>query len=143
MFLSTLTGHWLGRCWLRLVHTHSMTTPKQTMPVATWWSSTLTVTHHSRSSGIPPLLKNGALPPIHLLVTPMKAPLPCCSLAIDLDTPTQHRGAYWLIVNRLLAELGLKELKDNCGQKPERLLWQYKCHCSDKSRCRSAGFSAS
>ena len=42
-------------------------------------------------------------------------------LAKDLDTPTQHRGAYWLIVNRLLAELGLDELKDNCGQKPERL----------------------
>ena len=42
-------------------------------------------------------------------------------LAIDLDSTAQHRGAYWLIVNRLLAELGIKELKDNCGQKPERL----------------------
>jgi predicted P-loop ATPase len=28
---------------------------------------------------------------------------------------------HWLIVNRLLQELGLDELKDNCGQKPERL----------------------
>ena len=35
-------------------------------------------------------------------------------LAVDLETSTQHRGAYWLIVNRLLAELKLKELKDNC-----------------------------
>ena len=42
-------------------------------------------------------------------------------LGKDLDTTAQHRGAYWLIVNRLLADLGLKELKDNCGQKPERL----------------------
>ena len=42
-------------------------------------------------------------------------------LGTDLDTTRQHRGAYWLIVNRLLAELGLRELKDNCGQKPERL----------------------
>ena len=39
----------------------------------------------------------------------------------DLESTTQHRGAYWLIVNRLLADLGLTELKDNCGQKPERL----------------------
>lgn len=39
----------------------------------------------------------------------------------DLETTTQHRGAYWLIVNRLLADLGIDELKDNCGQKPERL----------------------
>ena len=42
-------------------------------------------------------------------------------LEIDLDTTAQHRGAYWLVVNRLLAELGIDELKDNCGQKPERL----------------------
>ena len=39
----------------------------------------------------------------------------------QLDTIAQHRGAYWLIVNRLLADLGLESLKDNCGQKPERL----------------------
>ena len=39
----------------------------------------------------------------------------------DLETTSQHRGAYWLIVNRLLADLGIDELKDNCGQKPERL----------------------
>ena len=43
------------------------------------------------------------------------------ALEKDLDTTAQHRGAYWLIVNRLIAELGLEELKDNCGQKPERL----------------------
>ena len=42
-------------------------------------------------------------------------------LGMDLETTAQHRGAYWLIVNRLLAELDIKELKDNCGQKPERL----------------------
>ena len=34
---------------------------------------------------------------------------------------SEHRGAYWLVVNRLLADLGLERLKDNCGQKPERL----------------------
>ena len=38
-----------------------------------------------------------------------------------LDTIGQHRGAYWLIVNRLNADLGFESLKDNCGQKPERL----------------------
>ncbi len=43
------------------------------------------------------------------------------ALEKDLETTAQHRGAYWLIVNRLLAELALDELKDNCGQKPERL----------------------
>ena len=42
-------------------------------------------------------------------------------LEIDLVSTAQHRGAYWLVVNRLLADLGLDELKDNCGQKPERL----------------------
>jgi hypothetical protein len=42
-------------------------------------------------------------------------------LETELDTTNQHRGAYWLIVNRLLQELGIEELKDNCGQKPERL----------------------
>jgi predicted P-loop ATPase len=39
----------------------------------------------------------------------------------QLEAPGQHKGAYWLIVNRLLQELGLEELKDNCGQKAERL----------------------
>ena len=33
----------------------------------------------------------------------------------------KHKGAYWLVVNRLLQELGLEKLKDNCGQKAERL----------------------
>ena len=42
-------------------------------------------------------------------------------LSIELETASQHRGAYWLIVNRLLQELGIEELKDNCGQKSERL----------------------
>ena len=39
----------------------------------------------------------------------------------ELQTVSEHRGAYWLIVNRLLADLGFDRLKDNCGQKPERL----------------------
>ena len=39
----------------------------------------------------------------------------------ELATVSEHRGAYWLIVNRLLADLGFESLKDNCGQKPERL----------------------
>ena len=51
------------------------------------------------------------------------------ALGKDLDTTNQHRGAYWLIVNRLLAELGLDELKDNCGQKPERL-WYGSTDCT-------------
>ena len=38
-----------------------------------------------------------------------------------LNTTAEHKGAYWLIVNRLLQELQLEELADNCGQKPERL----------------------
>ena len=42
-------------------------------------------------------------------------------LGMELQSTNQHRGAYWLIVNRLLAELELPELADNCGQKPERL----------------------
>ncbi len=42
-------------------------------------------------------------------------------LEIELQTTAQHRGAYWMIVNRLVQELGITELKDNCGQKPERL----------------------
>ena len=42
-------------------------------------------------------------------------------LGKELATSSQHRGAYWLVVNRLLQELGLTELKDNCGQKNERL----------------------
>ena len=42
-------------------------------------------------------------------------------LEIELASPSQHKGAYWLIVNRLLAELQLETLEDNCGQKAERL----------------------
>ena len=42
-------------------------------------------------------------------------------LALPLTNSGQHRGAYWLIVDRLLAELGLEKIEDNCGQKPERL----------------------
>ena len=42
-------------------------------------------------------------------------------LGKELSTTAEHKGAYWLIVNRLLAELELDELADNCGQKPERL----------------------
>ena len=39
----------------------------------------------------------------------------------DLDTNAEHKGAYWLIVDRLMADLGMEKLDDNCGQKPERL----------------------
>ena len=53
------------------------------------------------------------------------------ALGKDLDTTAQHRGAYWLIVNRLLADLGLDELKDNCGQKPERL-WYGSTDCATR-----------
>ena len=53
------------------------------------------------------------------------------ALGKDLETTNQHRGAYWLIVNRLLAELGLDELKDNCGQKPERL-WYGSTDCATR-----------
>jgi len=42
-------------------------------------------------------------------------------LEIPLTTLNQHKGAYWLIADRLVSELGLTALKDNCGQKPERL----------------------
>ena len=42
-------------------------------------------------------------------------------LGLQLQSTSQHRGAYWLVVNRLLADLGIEAIKDNCGQKPERL----------------------
>ncbi len=42
-------------------------------------------------------------------------------LELKLSTANEHKGAYWLIVNRLIADLGFESLKDNCGQKPERL----------------------
>ena len=42
-------------------------------------------------------------------------------LEIQLETASQHKGAYWLIADRLCAELSIDKLKDNCGQKPERL----------------------
>ena len=42
-------------------------------------------------------------------------------LALTLQSTSQHRGAYWLVVNRLFADLGIETIKDNCGQKPERL----------------------
>ena len=42
-------------------------------------------------------------------------------LEIELSTSRRHRGAYWLIVDRLIAERAIPQLKDNCGQKPERL----------------------
>ena len=53
-------------------------------------------------------LSNGVLLPIHLLVTQssehrFRALFP---LEIELESTAQHRGAYWLIVNRLLADLG-------------------------------------
>lgn len=42
-------------------------------------------------------------------------------LETNLERASQHRGAYWLVVDRLLIDLGIDRLKDNCGQKPERL----------------------
>lgn len=42
-------------------------------------------------------------------------------LSKQLHSIAEHRGAYWLIVNRLLADLSVEALSDNCGQKPERL----------------------
>jgi predicted P-loop ATPase len=42
-------------------------------------------------------------------------------LGLQLQSTSQHRGAYWLVVNRLFADLGIETIKDNCGQKPERL----------------------
>ena len=42
-------------------------------------------------------------------------------LGLQLESTSQHRGAYWLVVNRLFADLGIETIKDNCGQKPERL----------------------
>ena len=42
-------------------------------------------------------------------------------LGKELQSVSEHRGAYWLVVNRLIADLGFDKLKDNCGQKPERL----------------------
>lgn len=42
-------------------------------------------------------------------------------LETSLERTSQHRGAYWLVVDRLLIDLGIERLKDNCGQKPERL----------------------
>ena len=38
-----------------------------------------------------------------------------------LESAGQHKGAYWLVVNRLVADLGFETIKDNCGQKRERL----------------------
>lgn len=42
-------------------------------------------------------------------------------LSLEMVSIGQHKGAYWLIVDRLLQDLGLEKLEDNCGQKPERL----------------------
>ena len=42
-------------------------------------------------------------------------------LGMQLTSTSQHRGAYWLVVNRLFAALAIETIKDNCGQKPERL----------------------
>jgi predicted P-loop ATPase len=42
-------------------------------------------------------------------------------LTKQLESAGQHKGAYWLVVNRLVADLGFETIKDNCGQKRERL----------------------
>ena len=76
---------------------------------------------------------SGALLPIHhqVIATRSTAFRALFPLEKDLETVPQHRGAYWLIVNRLLADLGLEELKDNCGQKPERL-WYGSTDCTSR-----------
>lgn len=47
-----------------------------------------------------------------------RALFPC---QIQLETSAQHKAAYWAITDRIREELGLERLRDNCGQKPERL----------------------
>ena len=42
-------------------------------------------------------------------------------LGLELQSTAQHKAAYHFIVSRLLADLGIERLKDNCGEKPERL----------------------
>lgn len=42
-------------------------------------------------------------------------------LGLELQSAAQHKAAYHFIVSRLLADLGIERLKDNCGEKPERL----------------------
>ena len=42
-------------------------------------------------------------------------------LGLELQSIAQHKAAYHFIVDRLLADLGIERLKDNCGEKPERL----------------------
>jgi len=42
-------------------------------------------------------------------------------LGLELQTTAQHKAAYHFIVSRLLADLGIERLNDNCGEKPERL----------------------
>lgn len=39
----------------------------------------------------------------------------------NLHTLAEHKGAYQLIIDQLLPDLGLEKLADNCGRKPERL----------------------
>ena len=80
-------------------------------------------TRRLHDSGLLILQGNGVLLPIHLQANRARAPVPSTisSRESSLIALAEHRGAYWLIVNRLLAELELQELADNCGQKPERL----------------------
>ena len=91
--------------------------------VAILLSSTSMAIRHWMPSGLRLLLVSGASLPTRRLVIPKRSTgsVPCSPWRLTLDTTAQHRGAYWLVVNRLLAELGIEELKDNCGQKPERL----------------------
>lgn len=42
-------------------------------------------------------------------------------LAKMLHSASEHRSAYWLIVNQLCPELDISGIKDNCGEKAERL----------------------
>ena len=42
-------------------------------------------------------------------------------LGHELTSAAQHKGAYFLVADRLQADLGLESWHDHCGQKPERL----------------------
>ena len=42
-------------------------------------------------------------------------------LGHELNSAAQHKAAYFLVANRLMADLGLESWNDHCGQKPERL----------------------
>ena len=48
-------------------------------------------------------------------------------LEMMLDTIGQHRGAYWLIVNRLLLTLALILSRTTVAEARASLVWVYRC----------------